>query len=776
MYNKNSLVLKRQDKKSGVKICVVSLPLRKDTQELKKFKGIETQTVPVGFWPENKLIRRQLMFGISEKDVPQEVEVVEGEDKGEYRGPDIDLRVIKEKKTGIVFLEEDEIEIRYRNKKIGIRIGLIHKGDIHWWEWIRVQELWSGPVCKGILAGGFIEVERTTDEDLKGESVRDMIHQRRYHNHNWLRGEAYIWLFSNGVIKLTLRHINNHLFDHGKDLYDVMPVIGFSGDMAVEMDEVLDGNKTRYEFNGIRLDISDAVKLVSEKHPGRIYNKEDVLIYQGYEGVEIYGDSFKQKREDAYIVKAEDRIFPRGVARNIEMKISMGDIEPEITRLVVPNWWYGITNTLWPDDILPAKSEQMNLVDKMEEVAIKTAKGAYGCFDTSILVRRTWEGETPYSQMLYYYLSGKNQIFDIAMNDIYILADIGFDHATETWRMHDYIFGAIAQPLYRTVGLLYGYLETGDVYLLDCAKSAAERYYQIDRHNWPRRTYGRDAASLRSLVYLWDYVGMAYLEMTREAITRIIMCMRPDGSTGDQGGATGLQGGIANEITKTWMALLEADVMIDYLMRTEKDKDVEKFLLKRAEFILKSQIYEDGQYYWAYQYKYGENPGDPWDMRVHPETYQKHPIGKNVSGYKARFLTFMTLLTGDKKYLEAWQRCFDTYIKKQPYPEHVGWYTQNKMVQNLPYEISHTINGRWEKGCLEIRPVLTEVRPEIDAEIFTPSGKITVSIKKQKDRIEISTNSESNFPVRVYLENKKTPVNISSKAKVSINLKPAPTV
>lgn len=70
------------------------------------------------------------------------------------------------------------------------------------------------------------------------------------------------------------------------------------------------------------------------------------------------------------------------------------------------------------------------------------------------------------------------------------------------------------------------------------------------------RTYGRDAASLRSLVYLWDYTGMDYLDKAREAIGRVIMCMRKDGSTGDQGGATGIQGGIANEITKTWMHYL----------------------------------------------------------------------------------------------------------------------------------------------------------------------------------------------------------------------------
>ncbi len=741
-------ILKSPEKKEGVKICFVSLPVGKEDQDLKKMKGMKSQSVGVGRWPDTGEIRRQLIFGMTEGEIPEEVEVVEGEEEGEYTGPEIGMKVIREKKTGIVLLEEDEIEISYRGKKIGLRIGLIHKGEIHWWEWVRIQELWSGPVCKGILAGGFIEVDRITDEDIKEETIFDAIHHSRYHNHNWLRGEAYIWMFTNGVIKLTLRHINNHLFDHGKDLEDVIPVIGFSGDLVEDIDEVVDGSKTRYEIKGIKLDIKGAARLVSKQHPGRIYRDKEVLIYQPYEGVEIYGDAFKQRRQDGYIVKAQERIFPKGVARNVEMMISMGDIEPEITRLVVPDWWYGMKGELWGDDVLPVRNEKMKLVDHMESTVLRDKEKMVGSFDNSIINKGLWEGEIPYSQIFYSYISENPEFLEIGIHEAYHFADIGFDHATETIRMQAYPFGAIAQPLYRTIGLLYGYLETGDVYLLDCAKSAAERYYQIDRHNWPRRTYGRDAASLRSLVYLWDYVGQGYLEKAREAIGRAIMCMREDGSTGDQGGAVGLQGGVANEITKTWMALLESDVMIDYLMR-KQDKEVERFLLKRAQFILDSQIYKDGEYYWAYQYRYGENPGDPWDMRAHPETYQRHPVGKFVSGYKARFLTFMTILTGDRKYLEAWQRCYESYIKKQPYPERVHWYTQNKMVQNIPYEISHTVNARWKEGYIEIRPILTDVNPEIEAEVSTPAGPVKVKIKKEKGKIEVEATSKKKIKVVV---------------------------
>jgi hypothetical protein len=54
------------------------------------------------------------------------------------------------------------------------------------------------------------------------------------------------------------------------------------------------------------------------------------------------------------------------------------------------------------------------------------------------------------------------------------------------------------------VGLTFGYLETGDPYLLECSESASSHWYWIDRQNWPRYAFGREGASIRSLIFLWD--------------------------------------------------------------------------------------------------------------------------------------------------------------------------------------------------------------------------------------------------------------------------------
>ncbi|MCX7705137.1 MAG: hypothetical protein N2115_02620, partial [bacterium] len=80
MKEEISLRLRNSEGKTGIRNCVVSLPLRRQDQNLKKLKGIKTQAVAVGYWPESEEVRRQLMFGIGE--IAEEVEVVNGQDTG----------------------------------------------------------------------------------------------------------------------------------------------------------------------------------------------------------------------------------------------------------------------------------------------------------------------------------------------------------------------------------------------------------------------------------------------------------------------------------------------------------------------------------------------------------------------------------------------------------------------------------------------------------------------------------------------------------------------
>lgn len=748
------------------RIGMISLPVPLSSPRLTGLSDLPTQVQPIGWWPESVAgragaVRRQLMSAISDGPLPEEIPVTtEGGCSGPYRGPEMSCRILEKKNVGIVLEEVNEAAFAFGKVTFGVRMGLRHAGEIKWWQWVRSEELWSGPLCKAVRAGGFIEVEHFGDEYL--ERCKNVMRSRSAHFHNWLRGEVFALMFANGVLHLTCRHVNNHLFDHGRDLEDVVPVIGFTTPGLPDLDETLDGARTRFDLGGVSLNLDEAAAFVGPEHPGALRREKPVLIYQPYEGVEIFGDTHKRVREDGYIVRAAEKKMPKGVARTVRFGVGLGADAPVISRFVAPEWWYGASRDLWPSGALPVHDDADAVVEHHERHVAKAAANRPRCFDNAVLTRSNWEGETPYAQMLYYYRSGSLDHLDIALTDAYHMADIGFDHATETIRMHDFPFGAIAPPLYRTVGMTFGYLETGDPYLLECSESAATRFYWIDRHNWPRRSYGRDAASIRSLIFLWDYTGKEdYMTMAREALGRTIACQRPDGSYADQGGAVGA-GGAANEIIKVWMSALADDPIVDYLERRPEDRALSDALVRSGEFLLDAQIEKDGKYYWAYQEAYGDNPVNPRQAESDPPKRSAYPSGKRVAGYKARILTFLTSRTGDPRYLAAWEKFYDTHWalgEKMP-----GGHTKmaTKTVQGVLYAQAHRWNARIEKGCVRIRPLLTEWAPRINGEIATPFGRLKVACAKTDAGVEIKTECPAAFDVLVDLPGRAGPERMSS--------------
>lgn len=738
------------------RVCVVSLPLPEGAPAYDTLDSLRGQGQPVGWWPASRVgqpgvVRRQLLFGLADGPLPRQVKpAVSGPAApAPWAGPEIACRVVSKKNSGIILNEVNELTFRAGERAFGLRLGLRHEGQYRWWEWVRLEELWSGPVCRAFRAGGFIPV-KVFDDSFAGAFEHGK-KSTAVHLHNWLRGEVYVQVFANGVIRFTCRHVNNHMFDHGRDLEDVRPVLAFNSPGASGLPGKLDGSATRFDLAGAALNLDEAAGLFGPEHPGRLAEEDGLVIYQPYDGVEISGDNHHRVRDDGFIVRAEEGLFPKGVARTVRFTMSLGEAAPLVSRLTVPAWWYALARELWGDDALPVQDEHGRLPAAAEAGVLKEAAGRPRSFDAATLTREVWEGEIPYSQMLYYYLSGDPAFFDIALDDSYHVADISFDHATETMRMHNFPFGPIALPLFRTVAMTYAWLETGDPYLLECSESAATRYYWLDRHNWPRRSYGRDAASLRSLVFLWDYTGKEdYRTMAREALGRALACQRPDGSWADQGGAVNACGGACNEITKPWMAMLASDPAIDYLLRCPGDRELEASLVRTAGFILGAQLEDGGRFYWTYQYAHGDNPGDPREMLSDPEGYTRFPSPRQPrgeSGYKARFLPFVTLLTADHRYLEAWQRHYRTVLAAPGYtPRKVG-YTSNKMIQNIPFLQAHLWNARAEAGGVRLAPLATGEAPVMSGTVLTPFGPLEVKCRREKEQLALETRAPRDFRV-----------------------------
>ena len=734
------------DPGGAARIAMVSLPVPLSSSRGGRppscLGDLPTQVQPVGWWPPSvagrrDVVRRQLMFAVSDKALPDSLGVSSGAAAaGSYGGPDVNCRVVEKKNTGYELAEINEARFTGAGKSIGLRMGLIHGGEYHWWQWVRVETLWSGPICRAVRMAGYIEVEHFGD--ARYDPLNYITKAENLHYHNWLFADVYALLFTNGVVQLTCRHINNHLVDHGRDLEDVLPVIGFTPPSASTIGKTPGGQRTRFDVGGVQLHLDDAASAHGPRRRGVLTSEGDLVVYRPYEGVEIRGDAFHRARDDGYICKAGDGVMPRGVARTLRFALAMHDDPPQISRLVAPDWWYAIANDPWPADILPVHDDSWPATRvaagrEVQEKLDSRPRGFDGGIDTG-----DWGGEKPYERMLLYYMTGDLRHLEVAINDAYHLADIVFDHATETMRMEHYPFGAIAPPLYRTVGMMFGYLETGDPYLLECCESAANRFYWIDRHNWPRRSYGRDAKSVRSLIFLWDYVQKEdYLGMAREALGRLIACQLPDGSYADQGGGTGLHGS-CNEIIKVWMAMMANEAVIDYLMRQPDDEALWRAAVRSGDFVVNALLENGGGHTWAYQYAYGDNPGDPFDMAKNPHDFEPHPRGKLnavvIQRSAGRFLSVLTRKTGDYKYYEAWQK----FVAGLGYELDPQWNSVN---------LSDQWCARFVDGALHVWPLLTDLSPSISGRIVTPRGELEISCTRDGASIRCRTAGDVDIPV-----------------------------
>src|SRR6185369_14112219 len=98
-------------------------------------------------------------------------------------------------------------------------------------------------------------------------------------------------------------------------------------------------------------------------------------------------------------------------------------------------------------------------------------------------------------------------------------------------------------PKFRFAGILAGYLETGDPYLLEICRSLAGVYMAMESALQPRSAIGRDAYPITSLLALCDYsADQMYLDFARQTAIRLLSTQEPDGGFSSQAGAGVLTG------------------------------------------------------------------------------------------------------------------------------------------------------------------------------------------------------------------------------------------
>jgi len=72
---------------------------------------------------------------------------------------DARVRIVKEDLTCMLPYQIGEAVFRWKNRSFALRVGIRWKRELHWWQWLRIEELWSGPLVKAVRIGGYIEAE-----------------------------------------------------------------------------------------------------------------------------------------------------------------------------------------------------------------------------------------------------------------------------------------------------------------------------------------------------------------------------------------------------------------------------------------------------------------------------------------------------------------------------------------------------------------------------------------------------------------------------------------
>lgn len=696
--------------------------------------------------------------------------------------PPVEVVSVERKSRGLIMRDVGEVRIGTGTHAIGLRMGLeTTDGEpVKWWEWVTLEQEWAGELCASWRIGGYVAPRIASDRDFYDANGQYNKKPKTLHVHDWLYCELHVLTFVNGVVRIHARHINNRYFDRGLDLQGIHPVIGFSlphrsAKPPAHAWEPVTGSTLA--IGTAQLNVADAATLSNAAEPARSRVENGILEYQPYRNMGVWGLEGQSggKTPEGAPRPAEgcrEGRIPRGMTRTVRLTLGLNGIEPVIARYTLPPWYHAACGTLWPDLALPVQGPAHRLVDGgtrwLQDNMLRN------CFDDGSIARGErwhedgrvaesgWEGETPFALMRSYYLSGDLQVLDDAIRDAYNVADVATDHTDYSVHMHGHNIDARSLPMQRVLGIVSGYLETGDPYLLETAQAIVDHAYWWDRTNWPRRSIGRDAAYIRGLLALADVTDTRhYLQRAREALRRCAQRQREDGSFADQGGTIGLHATV-NEVIKPWMNSIMSEAMLDFLDRAS-DPVVEAAFLRLAHWFVTVAIPDArGRVSWAYKYRHGENEGEPSipgsvfptitpgaarvPSAVRVPKRQSERKGKGSSGAKLfRPLLVATLRTGDPAFLDL---CLRNLLFDSDGYSGIDQ-SANKCIEQGSWFDSHLWNASWADGALSVRPAPVPEGKAFSGTIVTPQGAAALACARTGAELTVTLQEPVGFPVRI---------------------------
>ena len=313
--------------------------------------GTAASVRALGWWDRDKIPRRVMVSLSDEKPIganPQLCVTPKAENSQEKSLWGIECRSFKKDKgtkykvvlrggsNADSFSEWDDVVLTYKGKTLPLRFGT-HREKFHgsaafqsqhdWWQWAQPEVLLDTKALKLVRVGGLLYNE-------------DTFHQC----------DIFFELFGNGVARVTAHFVNARVIGDGWEYYGI-PVIGFTLDNSAKLEADLDGTKTRFDLGGVKLDTSDGADLVSAKFPGRIYQADNLTIYQPWKDQRV--SDTNQTYKKPYVVDIGDGEVPRGMARTARFTLSLSEAPPRVAHLIAPSWLYAMSGELWNGDTLP---------------------------------------------------------------------------------------------------------------------------------------------------------------------------------------------------------------------------------------------------------------------------------------------------------------------------------------------------------------------------------------------------------------------------------------
>jgi hypothetical protein len=414
------------------------------------------------------------------------------------------------------------------------------------------------------------------------------------------------------------------------------------------------------------------------------------------------------------------------MARTIRFNFSLSDRSPRVARYLAPAWWYGACEEFQPAPLLPVSNQYDEHIGSA--LTWVGEHMVHGGFEDGSVARHAgkdlprhepgWEGEMPYSQFLGAWRSGDAEDYSRALRSAYYFADVAVDHAAKSVRMHGYGGDAFSVPMNRLQGCIAGYLETGDPYLLDTARSVTETSYWTNKNSWPRLAVGRDACFIRSAVLLYRYFAEEHFRrMAHECSLMVAHSQRPDGSFGDQAGGTGIHAWGAY-VTKPWMGLLALGGVIDYLELFPDEPKLAASVKRFADWLMAERWEHGGGMGWSYQHAYDGG-----------RKYLHHPLGKfwelptpNLWHHESlgRLLLFCAERFDEPAYFQAWTESHA--VAKVEGGDHAV----NARLQFLPWVQARLWNAILTPEGVQIDPRHWGPGTPERGEVLTPHGRLRV--------------------------------------------------